>query len=313
VSRAARRLVLASGLIVALAFALMVFGALARAEQPRALVQGGSYAASWGKPGACEVDHASQHLQLSLSVAHGGHIRTSKLAAGSPSDLSVATALILSHSGALPPARNCGARAMDNTIMAARAAAGGGPVVRLTGGFDSGPPARPALEAKAFGTCTVPNASRGDDGGKTPRSCATGIQHSENAGTVTRPKLPIDPRRDFASSVRTGASRWRDFAGGRETSCTLDAARAAIRKAGRSPKSDDGATRRAVWLSLVGCRGSATDAEVAGSNPVTAPHPKTSKRVVRAQQQGSASRIASEDDSASGSAAARPAPIGGGA
>ncbi len=49
---------------------------------------------------------------------------------------------------------------------------------------------------------------------------ATGIQHSENAGTVTRPKLTDDAGQSSAS-LRSGASRWRDFAGGRETSCTL--------------------------------------------------------------------------------------------
>lgn len=93
--------------------------------------------------------------------------------------------------------------------------------------IDSGAPARPAMDAEVLGLCTGSRASRGDDGGKTPLSGAMGIQHSENAGTETLPKLSDDLGRHSASLVRTGESRRRDFAGGRETSCSLVAARAA--------------------------------------------------------------------------------------
>lgn len=98
---------------------------------------------------------------------------------------------------------------------------------------ESGAPARPVMGTEAGGSRVSSLVKRGDDGGKTPRSCATGIQHSENAGklggqyppwkcTETRPKLPVDrTRTGGAVCARAGASRRRDFAGGRETSCTL--------------------------------------------------------------------------------------------
>ena len=146
-----------------------------------------------------------------------------------PSSSPTCTATTASTSPALIAAALKSARAASfsaKTRLPASAGAG------LRASKGSGAPARPALEAEACGSCMGSRASRGDDGGKTPRSCATGIQHSENAGTVTRPKLPAYPTRACVGLARVGASRRRDFAGGRETSCTLDAAPTALPRDG---------------------------------------------------------------------------------
>ncbi len=81
---------------------------------------------------------------------------------------------------------------------------------------------------------------------------------------------------------------------------TLDAAPTAIRKADRSPKSGDGATRRLAWRSLV-ARWAETP-EVARSNRAASPHRNQSVR--SAQQRESATRLASVALSVTGSAAA---------
>jgi hypothetical protein len=61
---------------------------------------------------------------------------------------------------------------------------------------------------------------------------------------------------------------------------------------------------RAVWRSLVAQRGIRNYSTVAGSNPVTAPHPNSE---ASAQQQESATRLASVDDLASRSTGSAPA------
>ena len=168
---------------------------------------------------------------------------------------------------ALPPALSCGVRASCESG-----------VVRLTGGFhargrtvrpvpgnvlqdmwgsnphrapqpkqqrSSGALARPAWKAEAA-TALACAATRVARCGKTPRSCATGIQHSENAGklggqyppwkcTVTRPKLTVDrTRTSGAVCARAGESRRRDFAAWRESSCTLVAEQSAHLSAARA-------------------------------------------------------------------------------
>ena len=174
--------------------------------------------------------------------------QTSKFAERSARTQDIGACVLMRGDTSASPARACGARARDiEAIMRARARAVGRPVVRLTGDFESGAPSRPALDAEVCGSCTSSRNTLGEEGENTPRSCATGIQHSENAGTVTRPKLPYETTCATRTSrwlVRAGASRRRGFVGGRETDCTLVVEQSAHLSAARAR--DRGNTERRV-------------------------------------------------------------------
>ncbi len=87
---------------------------------------GGSHEASWEKPRGSKYE-LSQHENTCKSFAPGGLIRTSKLAEWSQSTRQLgAVALKQGDTGALPPARTCGARASRESG-----------VVRLAGGCTS--------------------------------------------------------------------------------------------------------------------------------------------------------------------------------
>ena len=142
---------------------------------------------------------------------------TSKLVDGSWFGQDIAEpASSIDDTSAVPSARSCGVRASRF-----------GGVVRLAGGFDSGALARPASGRQKSPTPRGKGTKRVTDGRKSPVLGNARIHPSENAATETWPKLPSDLRCALASSARTGASRRRDFAGGRETSCTLVAEQAA--------------------------------------------------------------------------------------
>ncbi len=129
----------------------------------------------------------------------------------------------------------CGSKSRTETTKGGGHAANSG---KARGGnashqTESGAPARPALDAEAGGSCTSSQATRGDERRKRPVLGNARIHLPENAG-VTRPKPPDDLGRSprATSQARTGESRRRDFAGGRETSCTLVDARASHLRSG---------------------------------------------------------------------------------
>lgn len=77
------------------------------------------------------------------------------------------------------------------------------------------------LESSCLGTkgIVATDSADADDGGKTPRSGATGIQHSENDATETRPKLPLGRVQVEVETAGETAHRERiGFDGGQETS-----------------------------------------------------------------------------------------------
>lgn len=88
--------------------------------------------------------------------------------------------------------------------------------------LESGAPARPAWKAEAT-SARVRRVPSRVTAGERARGLVVLDLDPENADTETRPKLLDDLGRALRapSQARTGASRWRDFAGERETSCTL--------------------------------------------------------------------------------------------
>lgn len=175
------------------------------------------------------------------------------------------------------------------------------------GQIDSGAPARPAWKAEAFARKTGKSVIAGDEWRKRPVLGNARIHPPENAG-VTRPKLPNDPGHVRVSLVRTGASRRRDFAGGRETSCTLVAEQSA-HLSGVPEVATVNGTRQGTAASGVSIGGDEPLARCSeGWSPSRSAH---RIEAVRRQQQESATRLASEALSVSGRAAAQPDLIGG--
>lgn len=269
------------------AFALLGIASLNRDPLTLESRTGGGHAATWENPRGSEYELSQQPT----SSQYGAEVRqiwNADLVAGDGAKRALRSTAKTPWHGSVP-ARGRAVRSVAGNV--------------LQGMWGSNPHRAPPLKLNVAS--------------EEANFCGRRVAFAGEAGETSRERPAIWPG-DYrimapgghedrkSSSVNAGGPR-RDR--GERSASTLDAARTAIRKAGRSPKSGDYANRRAVWRSLVARCG---NAEVARSNRVTAPYPKQfSKRVVSAQQRASAGRPASEDDSASGSSAEQPALIGG--